>query len=104
MNELPRLVRINTGNKAVVPIGVFLTLLCMKASRFARNTLGDDFGVFIDKNRYGSPLFSLLDRFNNLGSGLRHGIGRDDRQTGILQDSFSQLFVGSFHAHHQRYG
>src|SRR5574343_332121 len=47
---------------------------------------------------------SLLDRFDDLGGGFSHGIGRDDGQTGILQDLLADLFVGALHADDQRHG
>src|SRR5574343_483253 len=47
---------------------------------------------------------SLLDRFDDLGGGFSHGIGRDDEQTGILQDLLADLFVGALHADNQRHG
>src|SRR5574343_708696 len=47
---------------------------------------------------------SLLDRFDDLGGGFSHGIGRDDEQTGILQDLLADLFVGALHADDQRHG
>src|SRR5574343_1511026 len=47
---------------------------------------------------------SLLDRFDDLGGGFSHGIGRDDGQTGILQDLLAHIFVGALHADDQRHG
>src|SRR5690606_31365108 len=69
---------------------------------FAGDSLGDDFGVFVDQDRH----LQILGKFLFGGSydflrSFGHGVGADDGQAGIGQQLLAQLFVGTLHAHHQ---
>jgi hypothetical protein len=73
----------------------------------AGDALGDDLGVFVDQNAHLSPISFrqqlTCQRGHDLLGGFFHGVGRDDRQTGIGQHLLAQVFVGALHAHDQRH-
>ena len=47
---------VHTGHKAFFAVGVFLALFGVELAGFAGNALGDDAGVFVDKDGHGLVL------------------------------------------------
>src|SRR3989338_3533705 len=48
--------------------------------------------------------FPLLHGRDDLGRGVRHGVGGDDRQARFGKDLLAEVPVGALHAHPQRHG
>src|SRR5690606_30667297 len=89
-------------DKGFFAIGVFTAVMSVELAGFAGDSLGDDFGVFVDQDRH----LQILGKFLFGGSydflrSFGHGVGADDGQAGIGQQLLAQLFVGTLHAHHQ---
>src|SRR5690606_14156611 len=100
---LAGLLGVHAGDERLFTVGVLAAIVGVELTGFAGDSLGDDFGVFVDQDRH----LQILGKFlfgggHDFLRGFGHGVGADDGQARFGQQLLAQLFVGAFHAHDQR--